>query len=73
VKGDLVPSDQSKFRPFCRGDLKQHFIAKPAAGITQYYLNTHSFQVLHFFPEETEVLEGTEFIFQQSKYVILLF
>lgn len=43
VKEDLVPSDQSKLRPFCGGKLSAHFLAKTAGDIIQCCLGSPHF------------------------------
>lgn len=43
VKEDLVPSDQSKLRPFCGEKLNHHFLAVNAGGIGQCCLNSPRF------------------------------
>lgn len=50
VKEDLVPSDQSKLRPFCGGKSSYHFLARTAGGITQCCLSSIYFTHRFIFP-----------------------
>lgn len=50
VKEDLVPSDQSKLRPFCGGKLSHHFLAMNAGNVTQCCLSSSHFMRGFIFP-----------------------
>ena len=50
VKEDLVPSDQSKLRPFCGEKLNHHFLAVNAGGISQCCLSSPQFTHGFLFP-----------------------
>lgn len=50
VKEDLVPSDQSKLRPFCGGKWSHHSLARTAGGITHCCLSSRYFTHWFIFP-----------------------
>ena len=59
VKEDLVPSDQSKLRPFCGGKSSHHFLTKTAGGITQHCVSISDFAYRFLFPLLTLLFQGS--------------